>query len=274
MQRHVRRNVQGGNAGAKRPRSSAVEHGERGSGAPKDPFVLPLRKTPNGSGCYHCLNETCDCLWVTERLKECYASLPVKRQVEYYRKRELCAKSVLSPFVSRLVRVANVTSRDTFYDLGCGNGSVLFQVALMTGARCVGVEINAQNAAVARQAWQRLRPIFESHCGKTLEVEIICADFCSVVKDSDFFGPSPVIWAANLLLPRPVNHFLSERFRSLPKGSRVLCLEDLYPHARSVAAVRDPDAFEKFDMTDFRWQANSVEWCGMEGPFFMYTKRT
>ncbi|ESL11929.1 hypothetical protein TRSC58_00312 [Trypanosoma rangeli SC58] len=209
-----------------------------------------------------------------QSLVDCYASLSVTRQVMPCRKRELCAKSILPPFVSRLVRVAKITSQDTFYDLGCGNGSVLFQVALMTGARCVGVEINEHNATVAREAWRRLEPVIEARRGNAVKVEIICGDFCSLMKDEAFFGLSPVVWAANLLLPSSVNHYLSERFRLLPKGSRVLCLADLYPHSRSVAALRDADAFEKFAMTDFRWQTKSVEWCDAEGSFFMYTKRT
>ncbi|RNF06380.1 putative histone-lysine N-methyltransferase [Trypanosoma conorhini] len=274
MLEYVQREVRGGRASRKQPRSVVVPCGEQGSGTSKDPFVLPLRETPNRSQCYHCIEDCCDCQWMVRRLGECYASLPVTRQVMPSRKRELCAKSILPPFVSRLVRIAKIAPQDTFYDLGCGNGSVLFQVALMTGARCVGVEVNERNATVAREAWRRLRPAVESRRGGAVEVEIICGDFCALMRDEAFFAASPVVWAANLLMPSSVNHYLSERFRSLPKGSRVLCLADLYPHGRSVAALRDPDAFEKFAMTDFRWQAKSVEWCDLEGPFFMYAKRT
>ncbi|ORC89090.1 histone-lysine N-methyltransferase [Trypanosoma theileri] len=269
MLRHVRRNNQDRTSGLKRPRQLE----ECGFGTPAEPFRLPLRKTPNGSNCLHCVTDMCDCKWVEDQLRECYSNLSVTRQVQQYRKRELCAKSVLPPFVARLVRLSGVKSGDVFYDLGCGNGSVLFHVALLTGARCVGVEINERNATVAREAWRYLQPIFEARCGKSLDVEIITGDFCSVVKREEFFSSSPVVWVANLLLPRPVNHFLSERFRLLPEGSRILCMEDLYPHARSVAALRDPDAFEKFTMTDFKWQAMSVEWSYTEGSFYMYTRR-
>ncbi|RNF15456.1 histone-lysine N-methyltransferase [Trypanosoma cruzi] len=272
---HFQRDVRGGSFSRRKlPRSVVSERSEEGSGTSKDPFVLSLRETPNRSGCYHCVEDCCECLWITELLAVCYGSLPTRRQVMTYRKRERCAKSILPPFVARIVRVAKISSHDTFYDLGCGNGSVLFQVALLTGARCVGVEINEQNATVAQDAWRSLRPMIEARRGEPVEVEIICADFCSLMRDEKFFGSSPVIWAANLLMPGPVNHYLSERFRLLPKGSRVLCLEDLYPHGRSVAKFRDPDAFEMFDMTDFKWQTKSVEWCDTEGPFFMYTKRT
>lgn len=81
-----------------------------------------------------------------------------------------------------------------------------------------------------------------------------------------------VIWASNLLLPKNINHFLAERFRLLPLHSRVFCLEDFYPHSRDVAKIRDPEAFELFEMADYRWQPGSVEWCTMEGNFYQHTR--
>nr|CCC89256.1 putative histone-lysine N-methyltransferase [Trypanosoma congolense IL3000] len=248
-------------------------HEEKGTGLPGDPFVLPLRERPNRSGCRHCVENSCDCTYVTEELQKCYASLSVSRQVMCRGRRELCAKSVLPPFVSRLIRVAKIIEGDTFYDLGCGNGSVVFQVALSTGARCIGIEINPHNAAVARDAWERLRPIFEKRCGRVLDVSIICGDMCSIVRSANYFASSSVVWIANLLMPRPVNHFLSERLRLLTSGCRVLCMEDLFPHSRPLAAKRDPDAFEKFEMVDYHWQLGSVEWSDAAGAFFLYVRR-
>jgi len=204
------------------------------------------------------------CIEMQTLLDECYAGISDKRRTEHYRRRDLCAKSVLPEFVARLVRASAITSNEVFYDLGCGNGSVLFQVAAMTGARCVGIEIDAHNAGVARQAWERLRPLLEAKVGRSLHVEIRCADFCTEMQDAHYFGQKCVIWAANLLLPPPINHFLSERLRAVPSGTHIFALADLYPHGRSVAALRDPDAFEKFEMADFRWQPMSVEWCVME----------
>ncbi|EPY30873.1 histone-lysine N-methyltransferase [Strigomonas culicis] len=164
-----------------------------------------------------------------------------------------------------------------FFDFGCGNGSVLFQVAFMTGAPCVGIEIHPRNAQVAREAWDALRPALERQGGRKLHVEIICGDFCQLLQEEpflrSFLSRPSVVWAANLLLPRPTNHFLSERFRSVPQGTKILCFEDLYPHARSLARIRDPDAFEKFEMSDFVWQPDSVEWSRDEGKFYMYSRK-
>lgn len=245
---------------------------ELGSGAPRDPFHLPLSEKPNASGCYHCPVGSCECAYLEGALEGCYDTLSCKREIVRANRSDLCAKSILPPFVARLVRVSKLTPDEIFYDFGCGNGSVLFQVAYLTGCRCVGIEINPTNAQVAREAWELLRPTLERRCGRTLHVEIICADFCQLLKDDGFFRAKGIIWAANLLLPRPVNHYLSERFRAVPLGTRIFCFEDLYPHGRAVARTRDPDAFERFEMTDYRWQPSTVEWCDLEGPFYQYTR--
>lgn len=247
--------------------------GEVGDGSPRNPLRLPLRTVPNSSECLYCIEDSCDCQWFATELDRCYASLSLKRETERLKRRELCAKSILPEFVARLVRIAKVSPSETFYDLGCGNGSVLFQVAALTGARCVGVEINAHNAQLAKDAWTYMQPILEKKYARKLQVEIVCADFCEILRDPMFFPSSCVIWAANLLLPRPVNHFLSERFRSVPRGTRIFCFEDLYPHSRSLSRIRDPDAFEKFSFYDYQWQPGTVEWCTMSGSFYMYEKR-
>lgn len=279
MEKHLRRRTDNGEGEEplvkKRRRSEplVVPVQERGAGTAGDPRCLPLRDTLNDSGCLHCPTSVCDCVWFTELLEDCYNHLSCKREVMRPRRSELCAKSVLAPFVSRLVRLCALKEGEVFYDFGCGNGSVVFQVAYLTGCKCVGIEINPTNAQVAREAWRRLRPTLEKRCGRKLEVVILCDDFCQLLKNEGFFGASCVVWAANLLLPKPVNHYLAERFRTIPSGSRIFCFEDLYPHSRSVAATRDPDAFSRFEMLDYRWQPQSVEWCDIEGSFFQYTRK-
>lgn len=250
---------------------------ELGSGLPYDPIHLPLRRTPNGSGCYHCATEECCCVAFEKILSSTYAAMSKKRVVEVSGARQLCAKSLLTPFVTRLVRLMNITKNDTFYDFGCGNGSVLFQVAFMTGAKCVGVEISEHNADVAREAWQLLRQVLEKKYDRPMpRMEIITADLAELLSTPTYFDEEEgqtAILISNLLFPKPLTHFLSERLRSTHVGTRILCFDDLYPHARSVATYRDPGAFELFDMKDYLWQEMSVEWCSMEGRFFIHTRK-
>jgi hypothetical protein len=246
--------------------------GETGNGSVKKPFVLPLRENYNDDDCMHCPSSRCCCVWIGEAMRRAYEQIGVKRT--HGASRHTCAKSILPPFVTRLAKITSLTDEDTFVDLGCGNGSVLFQIAFMTGARCIGVELLPQNAEVARKAWELLKPVLEKKAKRRMpEVTIVCGDLCEVIA-SPQFGISPtVVWTANLLMPKSVTHFMSERFRSLPVGTRIMCFDDLYPHSRSVARIRDPEAFALFKMVDYVWQEMSVEWCTQTGPFFVYYKR-
>ncbi len=51
-------------------------------------------------------------------------------------------------FANQLIRRLNITSRDVFYDIGSGIGTIAMQVAAMTGARAKGVEIRAELVSV------------------------------------------------------------------------------------------------------------------------------
>jgi len=247
---------------------------ECGTGKPRDAYHLPLAAAPNESGCFHCPQHSCDCQFFSHLLDATYASMAAKRKTETAGSRHLCAKSLLPQFVSRIVRLMKITSNDTFYDLGCGNGSVMFQVAYMTGARCVGVELSAQNAELARQAWTLIKPVLEKKANRKMpDIEIITGDLCDLISTPTFASRPSAILTSNLLFPKSLTHYMSERFRSLPVGTRIMCFDDLYPHGRSVARLRDPEAFELFDMVDYIWQEMSVEWCAQDGPFFYYYKK-
>ena len=249
---------------------------ELGSGTPHDPTRLPLRATPNSSGCYHCAADQCQCVYFEKVLANAYAKVSKKRVVEVCGARQLCAKSLLTPFVTRLIRLLKITETDTFYDIGCGNGSILFQVACLTGAKCVGIEISEHNAEVAREAWMLLRSDLEQKFHRPMPVvEIITADVAQLLADQAFFDKEAgrtAILMSNLLFPKPLTHFLSERLRTTPVGTRIMCFDDLYPHSRSIAPIRDPEAFRLFDMKDYLWQEMSVEWCSMEGTFYIHTR--
>lgn len=249
-----------------------------GTGLPGDPFRLALREAPNASGCLHCTADTCPCLAMTAMLADLYQSIATRRITEVAGSRHLCAKSLLPPFVSRLVSLLNITAEDTFYDLGSGDGSILLQVACMTGARCVGVELSSHNAALAREAVTALsqKRVREQQL-PPLNIEIVTGDIGSYLSDqqTDFQRQQgkTAILTSNLLFPKPLTHYMSEQFRRLPAGCRVCCFDDLYPHGRSIAAIRDPEAFQLFRMEDYMWQEMSVEWCSMEGKFYLHWRR-
>jgi hypothetical protein len=242
-----------------------------GDGTPAAPYLLPMGETSNAAGCLHCPVPTCDCEAFADALFDATTEARLQRVTEVAGKNFLCAKSVLPSFVTRMAAELQVTAADTFYDLGSGNGSVLFQVAFMTGARCVGVELSAHNAELSREVWALLRPKLERLRGKPMpEVEIISGDLVEVVRGPRFgrTGGNTVVWTANLLMPRAVTHYMSEVFRGLAVGARIMCFDDLYPHGRASCRTRDPEAFELFEMTDFIWPPLSVEWTSTGGGHF------
>ncbi|CAD2222179.1 histone-lysine N-methyltransferase [Angomonas deanei] len=249
---------------------------EEGDGTFASPFTLPLASVPNKSDCYHCIEPTCQCKFISETLKNIYDELAIKRQTEICGARALCAKSLLPEFVSRMIRLMNISSEDTFYDFGCGNGSILLQVAYLTGAKCVGIEISEHNAKVAREACTKFNDMMEKDGVKPPSIEIIAADLTKIISQEDFFsktGGKTVILMSNLLFPNSLTQYISERMRAAAPGTRILCFNDLYPHSRSVAKARDPEAFELFSMKDYEWQELSVEWCPMKGPFYIHTRK-
>jgi SAM-dependent methyltransferase len=259
---------------AYRAASRCFEHGD---GTPQAPLDLDMVEDANLSGCFHCPVDRCDCNAFDAMFSDALEEAQMARVTEVAGKNHLCAKSILPPFVTRVAAELRVTAHDTFYDLGSGNGSVLFQVAFMTGARCVGVELSPHNAELSRRVWHCLKPKLEAFRGGAPmpDVEIITGDLGDVVTAPDFANPAgrTAVWTANLLMPRSVTHFMSEAFRTMPRGCRFMCLDDLYPHGRPSCRTRDPEAFELFAMTDFIWPAMSVEWMrGGGGRFFMHER--
>jgi hypothetical protein len=209
----------------------------------------------------------------------------LRRVTEIAGHRHMCAKSLEPNFVARLLAQFDVTDGDTFVDLGSGNGSILFQVVLASHAtvRCVGVELSSHNAELSRRLWAELRPQFEVALGKAIPedaVQIITADLTQVIAEEAFLadhmnvatGKGPVILCSNLLWPRGLTQFVSERMRDMPIGTRFACFDDFYPHSRESARSRDPEAFQLFAMTDGVWPSGAVEWTMLTGKFFCYEK--
>lgn len=64
------------------------------------------------------------------------------------------APSVSTPLlrVQEGVDLARITAADVVCDLGCGDAAMLLHLHALTGARCVGYEINSEQLEVARAA--------------------------------------------------------------------------------------------------------------------------
>eukprot|EP00760_Papus_ankaliazontas_P023134 PhM_4_TR1946/c1_g1_i1/m.91894 len=243
-----------------------------GAGTEADPIRLPLRDEPNASGCLHCPIgvESCDCVETGTLVWSAIRAAGIERVSGH---RQNNAKSIMPVFVSRVARLLGVTKSDVFWDLGCGNGSVVMQVAMQTGATCVGVELQPENIVLAeavwpivRKAWNKLHP--ERPAGKCI---FIAEDMFVTLKRRDVPTPT-TLWAANLLFPAAVNYRLSEVLLSLPKLRTASVMSELWPHSRPLARKRNPVPYETFEMVDYESQPGGVEWSETETQRFRLYK--
>ena len=114
------------------------------------------------------------------------------------------------PIVEKMLEVARLKSGETIYDLGCGDGRILFSAVKNFGAKAVGVEISP---SLAKRAQQTL----ESQ-GMQDQVKVIQADMMSV----DVSGANVV----SLYLMTEANEALRPKLeRELKPGARVVSLE-------------------------------------------------
>lgn len=78
------------------------------------------------------------------------------------------------PVVERMLELAEVKKDDLIYDLGCGDGRILIHAAKKYGARGVGVDLDPQRVAEARQKAQEegVSHLVEFHAGDGTQVDI------------------------------------------------------------------------------------------------------
>jgi SAM-dependent methyltransferase len=119
------------------------------------------------------------------------------------------------PIVRQMLELAKVGSQDIVYDLGSGDGRVLWLASQEFGARAVGIEIDP-----IRYAWTKILIRLKGLVG---QVEVIRADFFNV----DLSAATVV--TAYLL--RDTNRKLVEKLeRELPINSRVVSRKYSFPN--------------------------------------------
>ena len=114
----------------------------------------------------------------------------------------------------QMLELAKVGPEDVVYDLGSGDGRVLWLASLEFGATAVGIEIDP-----FRYAWTKLMIRFK---GLEKQVEVIWGDFFK----ADLSSASVI--TAYLL--RDTNRKLMEKLaRELPSGARVVSRKYIFP---------------------------------------------
>ena len=105
-----------------------------------------------------------------------------------------------------ICKIANINSKDVAYDLGCGDGEVLLQIAKLR-ARGVGIEIDPLRAFIAN-----LRVVKNNFQNKI------------IIKRKNFFDEdlSKATVVIVYLVPKTLEKLLPKFKRELKKGTRIV----------------------------------------------------
>ena len=127
--------------------------------------------------------------------------------------------------VNAMLELANVTSEDVVYDLGCGDGRIVLAAAERYGARGVGIDIDPNCIQTARA---RARSSGLASLVSFLQQDLMVADISAATVVTLYLLPS-------------TNLKLQEKLRSqLAPGTRILShsfdMGDWQPDATSSAA--------------------------------------
>ena len=109
--------------------------------------------------------------------------------------------------VEAMLKVANVTAKDTVYDLGCGDGIIVATAAQKHGARAVGIDIDPQRVKEANERIQK--------AGVTDKVKILNADLF----ETDI---SPATVVTLYLLPSLNQKLIPKLNKELKPGTRIV----------------------------------------------------
>jgi ubiquinone/menaquinone biosynthesis C-methylase UbiE len=151
--------------------------------------------------------------------------------VKAARKSENLAPFVPTPMtiVERMLEIAEVTSSDVVYDLGCGDGRIVVEAAKRYGARGVGIDIDIQRCKEARERAES--------AGVSRLVEIRHED----VLEADFSDATVV----TLYLLTDANRRLRPKLEALRPGTRIVAhdfgIGDWKPLREEVVWVHDTD---------------------------------
>jgi SAM-dependent methyltransferase len=135
--------------------------------------------------------------------------------------------------VDAMLKAANVTAKDTVYDLGCGDGRIVVTAAAKHGARGLGIDINPQRIAEAEENARK--------AGVTARAKFQVANLF----DTDV---SPASVVTLYLLPDINQRLRPQLWKQLRVGTRVVS------HAFDMGAEWPPE--RKIDVagkTIYRW---------------------
>jgi SAM-dependent methyltransferase len=109
--------------------------------------------------------------------------------------------------VDAMLKLANVTSKDVVYDLGCGNGIIVATAAKKFGARAVGIDIDPQRV---KESTERIQQEAVTDKVKILNQDLFTTDIREATVVTLY------------LLPSLNKKLIPKLNKELPAGTRVV----------------------------------------------------
>jgi H3 lysine-79-specific histone-lysine N-methyltransferase len=218
----------------------------------------------------------CPDLMVTHQMQNLYRrciaqhlhTLRRNTSISGYSKKTLSYGAINSGLASRIFSHLNITKASTFWDLGCGSGSVLVQASLETGCKCFGVELLPCRAKIAEAVVEE----FESACKLWVlqagKIIIMVGDLLSEQFWLGLIDAGDAILINNLVFEATLNHEIWKRLGSLKAGATVVALEPFYEGHK-----RNGGSCVEFSVEEVQYDPGDVSWHAYGGSYYIYRKR-
>ena len=213
---------------------------------------------------------------LVERITSQIYSRTVSPRVESLRRYENGTDNVygelLPRFVSQIFKDANLTSDQTFIDLGSGVGNVVLQAALEIGCESWGCEIMPNPCKLARLQADEFRarvPLWGIASG---EVNLVEGNFLTDNQVAKVLARADVILVNNQAFTPGLNDDLVLKFLDLKEGARLISLKSFVPSGFRMQARTAHDPRNLLDVRRKEYGSCCVSWTDSGGEYFVAVK--
>ncbi|OQR82624.1 histone methyltransferase [Achlya hypogyna] len=208
---------------------------------------------------------------IREETSQCAKSSLVEKTSAADLKRLLTYGEVLpDAFTDTIMPFLALDEDDVFYDLGCGTGKIVVQVALETPLRDGrGVELMLNRVVEGQRALERLRTTYPEHVADT-QLSIVQGDICHP-STQEAMRDATVVFINNVLFPPEVMSAVCDLLKTLPRLKRIVTMKKICERHREARCARDHSACTLFDDPPVQAKV-SVSWA-KHAFAYLYTVR-
>ncbi|KAI1001486.1 Histone-lysine N-methyltransferase, H3 lysine-79 specific [Podosphaera aphanis] len=179
---------------------------------------------------------------------------------------------LLPPFVSQILGEANLTSENTFVDLGSGVGNVVLQAALEFGCESWGCEMMENACALADAQLTEFKVrchLWGINAGR---IQLLRGDFLDNPEIHAAMRKADVILVNNQAFTPDLNQKLKDLFLDLKNGCRVISLKSFVPHGHQISSRNLWDPANLLAVVEGEYHSRSVSWTDTGGKYYIATK--